>query len=178
MSPSLILTCVAAYSVLLFVVVWYTSRHASNETYFVGNRESKWYVVAYGMIGASLSGVTFMSLPGWVGSTQFSYLMVVFGYFFGYLTIALVLLPLYYKLHLTSIYSYLDQRLGFWSYKSGSAFFLLSRTIGSSLRLFLAAAVLQLFLFDKWNIPFAVTVGVTILLIWIYFKNYLLIVFK
>ena len=148
MSSTLILTCVLAYSILLFAVVWMTSRNASNETYFIGNRESKWYVVAYGMIGASLSGVTFMSLPGWVGSTQFSYLMVVFGYFFGYLTIALLLLPLYYKLHLTSIYTYLDRRLGFWSYKTGAFYFILSRTIGASFRLYIVVNVLQTFVFD------------------------------
>jgi len=168
MSPALILTCVAAYSILLFVVVWYTSRHASNETYFIGNRESKWYVVAYGMIGASLSGVTFMSLPGWVGSTQFSYLMVVFGYFFGYLAIALILLPLYYRLQLTSIYTYLDKRLGFWSYKTGAFYFILSRTIGASFRLYIVVNVLQTFVFDAWNIPFWLTVSVFISLILLY----------
>src|SRR6476620_7050222 len=123
MSSTLILVCVLAYSALLFFVVWLTSRKADNESYFIGNRSSKWYVVAYGMIGASLSGVTFMSVPGWVGSTQFSYMMVVFGYFAGYLVVATVLLPLYYRLHLTSIYSYLQTRFGFHSYKTGSLFF-------------------------------------------------------
>src|SRR3954468_17849740 len=113
MSPALIIGCVAAYSVLLFFITWLTSRKATNESYFIGNRSSKWYVVAYGMIGASLSGVTFMSVPGWVGATQFSYMMVVFGYFAGYLVVATVLLPLYYRLHLTSIYSYLQTRFGF-----------------------------------------------------------------
>src|SRR6188768_4205638 len=141
MSSTFILTCVLLYSLMLFAVVWYTSRHASNETYFIGNRESKWYVVAYGMIGASLSGVTFMSVPGWVGTTQFSYMMVVFGYFAGYLVVATVLLPLYYRLHLTSIYSYLQTRFGFRSYKTGSLFFILSRTIGSALRLYIVINV-------------------------------------
>jgi Na+/proline symporter len=125
-------------------------------------------VVAYGMIGASLSGVTFMSLPGWVSSTQFTYLMLVIGYLFGYAVIATILLPLYYRLNLTSIYSYLEQRFGFWTYKSGAAFFMLSRTIGASLRLFLVVNVLQVFVFDAWNIPFAVNVSIFITLIILY----------
>src|SRR5437762_13915414 len=112
MSSSLILICVLAYSALLFFVVWLTTRKADNESYYIGNRSSRWYVVAYGMIGASLSGVTFMSVPGYVGSTHFSYMMVVFGYFAGYLVVATVLLPLYYRLHLTSIYGYLQTRFG------------------------------------------------------------------
>src|SRR6185369_14621672 len=114
MSSTIILTCVIAYSALLFFVVWLTSRNADNESYFIGNKSSRWYVVAYGMIGASLSGVTFMSVPGWIGSTQFSYMMVVFGYLVGYTIIATVLMPMYYRLNLTSIYTYLDQRFGFW----------------------------------------------------------------
>src|SRR6187402_462126 len=168
MSSTLILTCVLAYSALLFFVVWLTSRKADNESYFIGNRSSKWYVVAYGMIGASLSGVTFMSVPGWVGSTQFSYMMVVFGYFAGYLVVATVLLPLYYRLHLTSIYSYLQTRFGFHSYKTGSLFFILSRTIGSALRLYIVINVLQTFVFDQWGISFWFTTAAFILLILLY----------
>jgi len=120
------------------------------------------------MIGASLSGVTFMSVPGWVGGTQFTYLMVIAGYLIGYTVIATVLMPLYYRLNLTSIYSYLEQRFGFWSYKTGSFFFILSRTIGASFRMFLVVNVLQIFVFDAWNIPFFVTVSIFILLIILY----------
>jgi Na+/proline symporter len=120
------------------------------------------------MIGASLSGVTFISIPGWVGETQFSYMMVVFGYIVGYYTIAYILLPLYYKLKLTSIYSYLNTRFGFWSYKTGSFYFLVSRIIGASFRMFLVVNILQIFVFDAWNIPFAVTICLFIFLIWLY----------
>src|SRR5881392_4177956 len=123
MSSTLILVCVIAYSALLFSVVWLTSRNADNESYFIGNRSSRWYVVAYGMIGASLSGVTFMSVPGAVATTQFSYMQVVLGYMIGYVAIAMILMPVYYRLHLTSIYTYLEQRFGFWSYKTGSFYF-------------------------------------------------------
>ncbi len=168
MSPVLILACVAAYSVLLFVVVWYTSRNADSESFFIGNKSSKWYVVAYGMIGASLSGVTFMSVPGWVGSTQFSYMMVVFGYLFGYAVIALLLLPLYYRMNLTSIYSYLEERFGNWSYKTGAFYFILSRTIGAAFRLYIVVNVLQTFVFDGWGIPFWFTVAAFIFLILLY----------
>lgn len=168
MSATLILTCVVLYSALLFFVVWLTSRGADNESYFIGNRSSKWYVVAYGMIGASLSGVTFMSVPGWVGTTGMSYMMVVFGYLLGYAAIAGILLPVYYRMRLTSIYSYLEQRFGFWSYKTGAFYFILSRTIGASFRLYIVVNVLQTFVFDAWGVPFAVTVGVFILLILLY----------
>lgn len=168
MSPSLILFCVVAYSALLFYVVWLTSRNADNESYFIGNRSSKWYLVAYGMIGASLSGVTFMSVPGLVGTTHFTYLMVVFGYLIGYAIIAGILLPTYYKMNLTSIYTYLENRFGFWSYKSGAFYFILSRTIGASFRLFIVVNVLQTFVFDAWNVPFWVTVATFILLILLY----------
>lgn len=168
MSPLLILSCVLAYSLLLFAITVITTRGADNESFYVGNKSSPWYVIAYGMIGASLSGVTFMSVPGWVGTTQFSYLQLVFGYWVGYTVIATVLLPLYYRLNLTSIYTYLDQRFGFWTYKTGAFFFLLSRTIGASFRLFLVVNVLQIFIFDNWGVPFFVTVGSFIMLILIY----------
>lgn len=168
MSPTLILFCVIAYSALLFYVVWLTSRNANNESYFIGNRSSKWYLVAYGMIGASLSGVTFMSVPGLVGSTHFTYMMVVFGYLFGYSIIAGMLLPMYYRMNLTSIYSYLESRFGFWSYKSGAFYFLLSRTIGASFRLYIVVNVLQTFVFDAWNVPFWITVATFIILILLY----------
>src|SRR5512136_3057823 len=158
MSPALILGIFIAYTALLFTVTWITARKANSHSFFLGNRVSPWFVVAYGMIGASLSGVTFMSVPGWVKETQFSYMVVVFGYLFGYFVIALVLLPLYYRLKLTSIYTYLERRFGFWSYKTGSGFFILSRIMGASLRMFLVINVLQLFVFDSWNVPFWVNV--------------------
>ena len=168
MTPTLIFLSFLAYTILLFVVTWITTRKANSESFFIGNKSSPWYVVAYGMIGASLSGVTFMSVPGYVGSTQFSYMLVVVGYLFGYTVIATVLMPLYYRLNLTSIYTYLEQRFGFWSYKSGAFFFLLSRTIGASFRMFLVVNVLQVFVFDAWNIPFFVTVSIFIALIILY----------
>ena len=136
--------------------------------FFLGNRRSPWYVVSFGMIGASLSGVTFISVPGWVGSSQFTYMQMVIGFLLGYIVIANVLMPLYYRLGLTSIYSYLDTRFGRFSYKTGASFFLLSRIIGASLRLFIVASVLQLAVFRQWGIPFYVTVLVTIALIWLY----------
>jgi Na+/proline symporter len=168
MSPLLILGIFLIYTGVLFAVTWFTARKADNQAFFIGNKVSPWFVVAYGMIGASLSGVTFMSVPGWVKDTQFSYMVVVLGYLFGYFVIALVLLPLYYRLKLTSIYSYLDQRFGFWSYKTGAGFFLISRTLGASLRMFLVINVLQIFVFDAWNIPFWVNVLVFITLIILY----------
>ena len=154
MSPQTILVAFLAYTALLFVITWLTARKSTNRGFYIGNKASPWYVVSYGMIGASLSGVTFMSVPGWVGDTQFSYFLVVAGYLLGYAVIALVLLPLYYRMNLTSIYSYLESRFGFWSYKTGAFYFLLSRVIGASFRMFLVVNVLQVFVFDAWNIPF------------------------
>jgi SSS family solute:Na+ symporter len=168
LTPTLIFVSFLVYTVLLFVVTWITTRKANSESFYIGNKSSPWFVVAYGMIGASLSGVTFMSVPGWVGATQFSYLLVVAGYLIGYTVIATVLMPMYYRLNLTSIYSYLEQRFGFWSYKTGAFFFLLSRTIGASFRMFLVVNVLQVFVFDAWHIPFAVTVSIFIALIIMY----------
>jgi len=168
MAPLLILGIFLIYTVILFTVTWFTSRKADSQSFFIGNKVSPWFVVAYGMIGASLSGVTFMSVPGWVKDTQFSYMVVVLGYLFGYFVIALVLLPLYYRLKLTSIYSYLNQRFGFWSYKTGAGFFLISRTLGASLRMFLVINVLQIFVFDAWNIPFWINVLIFIILIILY----------
>ncbi len=153
---------------MLFFITWITSRNANNESYFIGNRTSRWYIVAYGMIGASLSGVTFVSVPGDVGVKHFAYLQMVIGYMIGYAVIAGILLPLYYRLNLTSIYSYLKGRLGRNSYKTGAAFFILSRVIGASFRLYVVVNVLQTFVFDRWNIPFIVTVSVFIILILAY----------
>jgi Na+/proline symporter len=168
LSPSLIFLSFSAYTLLLFAVSWITARKSSNISFFLGDRISPWFVVAYGMIGASLSGVTFISIPGDVGSTNFSYMVIVIGYLFGYIIIANVLLPLYYKLQLTSIYTYLEQRFGFWSYKTGAFFFLLSRIIGASFRMFLVVNVLQIFVFDAWGIPFWITVTCFIILIMLY----------
>ena len=164
----MIISVLVGYFALLIFISKMTSDDDGNESFFVGKKQSPWYIVAFGMIGASLSGVTFISVPGWVASSQFSYFQMVLGYLVGYTLIATVLMPLYYKLNLTSIYTYLEGRFGFWSYKSGAFYFLLSRTIGASFRLFLVANVLQILVFDSWNIPFAVTVALTIALIWVY----------
>ncbi|HLN53988.1 MAG TPA: sodium:solute symporter [Lentimicrobium sp.] len=168
MTPSLLLICFIGYTLLLFLITYLTARKANSDGFFIGNKKSPWFVVAYGMIGASMSGVTFMSVPGWVGTSQFSYFMVVIGYLFGYLVIANILLPLYYRLNLTSIYSYLEQRFGFWSYKTGAFYFLLSRVLGASLRMFLIIYVLQHYIFDAWGIPFWITVAIFISLIILY----------
>lgn len=149
-------------------IMYLTSRNATNETFFVGERKSPWYIVAYGMIGASLSGVTFISVPGWVEGSQFSYMQMVFGYLVGYLVIAYVLLPIYYKLNLTSIYTYLKQRFGNASHKTGAIIFLGSRVIGASVRILLVASVLDTFVFSQWNVPFELTVILSIALIWVY----------
>ncbi|MDG1427050.1 MAG: sodium:solute symporter [Flavobacteriales bacterium] len=168
MSSILLVSVIVAYFILLFIISYLTGKNDSNETFFLGNRNSPWYIIAYGMIGTTLSGITFISVPGWVEASQFSYLQMVFGFFVGYIVVARVLLPLYYRLELTSIYTYLRDRFGYYSYKTGSSFFLLSRTIGASFRLFLIASVLQFAVFDSWNIPFYITVIITISLIWLY----------
>ncbi len=168
MTPTLVIIIIATYFFLLIAISHFTSKGADTNTFFTANRQSPWFLVAFGMIGASLSGVTFISVPGNVGKIGFGYFQIVLGYLVGYWVIIGVLMPLYYRLNVISIYSYLEQRFSFWSYKTGAFFFIVSRTIGSSLRLFLAATVLQLFLFDAWNVPFIVTVATTILLIWLY----------
>lgn len=168
MNPTTVILFILGYFVLLMLISFLTSKGADNNTFFIGAKKSPWYLVAFGMIGASLSGVTFISVPGWVGASEFSYMQMVLGYFFGYAVIALVLMPLYYRLQLTSIYTYLEDRFGCYSYKTGAAFFLLSRTIGAAFRLFLVAQVLQYLIFNQWGIPFFVTVAITILLIWLY----------
>jgi len=168
MSAITILIIIACYFLVILVISQVTSKNADNLTFFLGNRRSPWYIVAYGMIGSSMSGVTFISLPGWVGDSQFSYMQMVAGYLVGYFIIANVLLPLYYKLRLTSIYTYLQSRFGFWSYKTGASFFLVSRIIGTAFRLYLMAGVLHLSVFAQWGIPFWVTVVITLLLIWLY----------
>ncbi|WJJ96030.1 sodium:solute symporter [Algibacter luteus] len=168
MSTTQIMLLIAAYFVVLILISYFTGKEDSNEAFFKANKSAPWYLVAFGMIGASLSGVTFISVPGAVEAKQFGYLQVVFGYFFGYLVIAYVLLPIYYKLNLTSIYTYLKDRFGNVSYKTGSVAFLISRVVGASFRLFLVAKVLQLLIFDQFQVPFTITVIITIALIWLY----------
>ncbi|MFL5772732.1 MAG: sodium:solute symporter family transporter, partial [Flavisolibacter sp.] len=174
MSPLLLFSFVIGYFVLLLVVAYYTSRNANNETFFIGNRNSNWMLVAFGMIGTSLSGVTFVSVPGAVGKPlgsgfeAFTYFQIVIGYVIGYFIIAYVLLPLYYRLHLTSIYNYLSTRLGFVSYKTGASFFILSRTLGATARLYLVVAILQSAILSQWNIPFWVTTLIILLMILLY----------
>lgn len=170
MSPIITLCILIGYFALLIVIAKLTADKEDHQAFFLGNRNSPWYIVAFGMIGASLSGVTFISVPGWVGGTSFSYMQMVFGYLLGYTVIALILMPVYYKFNLVSIYTYLESRFGRYSYKTGAVFFLISRIIGASFRLYLVAIVLQTQVFERleWNIPFFLTVLITILLIWLY----------
>lgn len=168
MKPIYILALIASYFFLLLLVAYFTGKNSSNETFFKANKKSSWYVVAFSMIGASLSGVTFISIPGWVQSSQFSYMQIVFGYMFGYLVIAYVLIPIYYNLKVTSIYEFLKHRFGNSAHKTGAIIFFISRVLGSAFRLFLVASVLQYFIFDAWNVPFEFTVVLSILLIWVY----------
>ncbi|MDX8338479.1 sodium:solute symporter [Draconibacterium sp. IB214405] len=168
MSPYLVLGIVLGYFIVLICISWLTSRKADTQAFFTANRKSPWYLVAFGMVGATLSGVTFISVPGEVGNSAFSYLQFVLGNLVGYWLVAGILLPLYYRLNLVSIYSFLDDRFGPRSYKTGSFFFLISKLIGAAFRLFLVAGVLQIAFFDAFNIPFSLTVIVTIALIWVY----------
>lgn len=168
MNTWIVFGVIFGYFILLLIISWLTSRNSSNEIFFTGKRQSPWYLVAFGMIGASLSGVTFISVPGEVGNSAWSYFQFVLGNLVGYWIIAQVLIPLYYRLKLVSIYTYLNKRFGMRTYKTGSFFFLVSQTIGASFRLFLVAGVLQLAFFDAFGVPFWVTVFITILLIWCY----------
>jgi Na+/proline symporter len=172
LSPELVLVVLFLYFAMLVGVALYTSRGVGNEGFFLANRKVPWWVVAYAMIGTSISGVTFISIPGAVGGTgvnmAFSYMQVVLGYLVGYLFIATVLMPMYYRMNLTSIYGYLEQRFGYWSYKTGAGFFILSRTLGSAARMFLAASVLQLFVFSPLGVPFPLTVVLMLALIYGY----------
>ena len=168
MNPLVSFSILLGYFGILYLISFFTSKNISDKDFYNGSQQSPWYVVAYGMIGASLSGVTFLSVPGWVGASSFTYMQMVGGYFIGYLVIAYVLLPIYYKLNLISIYSYLDQRLGIYAYKTGAAYFLISRVIGASFRLYLVAGVLHIVLLKSIGVPFFITVMISILLIWIY----------
>ncbi len=172
MSPVLVFGVIASYFLLLILISYLTSRKSDSLTFYTGNRESPWFLVAFGMVGASLSGVTFISVPGEVGNTNWAYLQLVFGNMVGYAVIALVLIPLFYKLNLISIYEYLKTRFGRNTYLSGATIFLISQTIGAAFRLFLAATVLQLAFFEAFGIPFYGAVFATMALIWLYtFKS-------
>ena len=168
MSSTIILLVIILYFFGLFFISNLTTGSNDNQTFFSANKESPWYLVAFGMVGASLSGITFISVPGDVGTTQFTYFQVVLGYLFGYFIVALVLLPIYYKLNLTSIYEYLKVRFGNTSHKTGAFFFFISRITGASFRLYLVAIVLQQFVFNDLSIPFEITVVISVVLIWIY----------
>ncbi|MBO5225380.1 MAG: sodium:solute symporter [Parabacteroides sp.] len=169
MNSYIILFIIAAYFGILLLIAWITGRKSSNnEAFFLGNRKSPWYIVSIGMVGASLSGVTFISVPGMVRSIDMTYMQTVLGFFVGYILIAKILLPLYYKLQLTTIYSYLKDRIGPHSYKTGASFFLLSKIVGAAARLYLVVLILQHYVFNTWNIPFFITVIISIFLVWLY----------
>ena len=176
MTPQVLLLFVLGYFLLLYAVAWYTSRNSNNDSFFIGNRSSNWKLVAFGMIGTSLSGVTFVSVPGGVGNigkegalpNALGYFQVVIGYLLGYLVVAYVLLPLYYRLNLTSIYNYLLQRFGKWAYKTGASFFILSRTVGATARLYLVINILHIFILQNMHIPFWVSAAVVLLMILLY----------
>jgi len=168
MSSTQILILIGAYFLLLLLISYFTGKNDSNTDFFKAGKQSPWYLVAFGMVGASLSGVTFISVPGWVEASEFGYFQVVLGYLVGYFVVAFLLLPIYYKLNLTSIYEYLLDRFGVVSHKTGAFFFFVSRVLGAAFRLYLVAIVLQQFVFDDFGIPFEITVVISILLIWIY----------
>lgn len=168
MSPALLFSFVVAYFVLLLAVAWYTGRNANNESFFIGNRNSNWMLVAFGMIGTTLSGVTFVSVPGAVGIDAFGYFQITLGYLIGYITIAYVLLPLYYRMQVTSIYNYLQNRMGVASYKTGASFFILSRTLGATARLYLVVNILQDAILKSLGIPFWLTTLIILLMILLY----------
>ncbi|MGV6861682.1 MAG: sodium:solute symporter [Putridiphycobacter sp.] len=168
MSSALLISILVGYFLVLLTISFLTSKGANNETFYSGNYNSKWYVVAFGMIGATLSGVTFISIPGTIEGNGFTYMQIALGYILGYIVIAFVLLPLYYKLRLISIYQFLEGRFGVGTYKMGAAFFMVSRLIGAGLRLYLVADILQVFVFHQMGVPFWVTVTISILLIWVY----------
>ena len=168
MSPIILFSFVVGYFLLLLTVAWYTSRGSNNESFFIGNKNSNWMLVAFGMIGTSLSGVTFVSVPGGVGSGNYFYFQIVLGYLLGYLVIAFVLMPLYYKMNLTSIYTYLENRFGVEAHKVGATFFIVSRAVGATARLYLVINILQLFILDKMGIPFIATALVILVLILLY----------
>ena len=168
MSPLLLFSFVIGYFLILLGVAWYTARNSNNESFFIGNRSSSWILVAFGMLGTSLSGVTFVSVPGAVAKESFAYFQVAIGYMIGYVLIAFVLLPIYYRLQLTSIYDYLNIRLGFTSYQTGASFFILSRLLGATARLYLVVNILQYSILENLHIPFWLTTAIILLMILLY----------
>ena len=168
MSPLLLFSFVIGYFLILLVVAWYTGKNSDNHSFFIGNKNSNWMLVAFGMVGTSLSGVTFVSVPGAVAKESFAYLQITIGYLFGYLMIAYILLPLYYRLNLTSIYNYLSSRMGVKSYKTGSSFFILSRTLGATARLYLVVNILQEAILNSFNVPFWATTLIILVMILLY----------
>lgn len=168
MTPTVVIITIAAYFAVLFFISWLSGRKADNEGFFVGNRKSSWYVVAFAMIGSSISGVTYVSVPGMVAVSGFSYIQMVIGFAVGQLLIAFVLIPLFYKMNLVSIYEYLENRFGMSSYKTGAWFFFLSKMLGASIRVFLVSLILQLLIFDPLGLPFILNVVITIALVWLY----------
>lgn len=168
MSPALLFCILIAYFLLLMGVAWATSRNATNDSFFIGNKSSNWMLVAFGMVGTTLSGATFISVPGAVGRDGFGYGQILIGYVFGYIAVAYILLPLYYRLKLTSIYHYLDVRLGRRAYQSGAAFFILSRLLGATARLYLVVNILQVIILDSLGIPFWLTTLVVLAMILVY----------
>lgn len=171
MTPFLVLTTITVYFLVLFFISWLAGRNADNQGFFIGNRKSSWYVVAFAMIGSSISGVTFISVPGWVAVNNFSYLQMVLGFVTGTLIIAYVLIPLFYKMKVVSIYEYLENRFGITTYKTGAWFFFISKMLGASVRLFLVCVVLQLLVFDPMNLPFTLNVFFSVALVWLYTFN-------
>lgn len=167
-SPSLLLGIVFAYFGLLLFISWLTSRGSNNDSFFIGNRSSHWGLVAFGMIGATLSGVTFVSVPGTVGSGGFEYLQITLGYIIGYVSIAYILLPIYYRMKLTSIYTYLQERMGEMTYKSGALIFIVSKMVGATARVYLAVNILQMMILDSFGIPFWLTTLVVLMMIILY----------
>ena len=168
MTPTTIILLIIAYFIVLILISYFTGKEDSNAAFFKANKSAPWYLVAFGMIGASLSGVTFISVPGLIEGQQFAYMQGVFGFFVGYLIVAFVLLPLYYKMNVTSIYEYLNERFGTTTYKTGAFFFLLSRVTGAAFRLFLVALAMQFIVFESMGVPFWLTVIISITMIWLY----------
>ena len=169
MNGFLILSLILLYFGILYLISYYIGKnHSGNAEFFLGNRKSPWFIVAIGMIGSSMSGVTFVSVPGMVGKFDMTYMQMVLGFLLGYVVIAFVLLPIYYRLNVVSIYSYLERRIGKTACKTGAGFFILSRTISASVRIYIAVFILQTYIFDAWNVPFVVTTAGFILMIWLY----------
>lgn len=168
MTPQIVLATIVGYFILLFTVSWFAGRKADNNSFFTGNRATPWYIATFAMIGAAISGVTFISVPGMVGAKGFSYLQMVLGFMVGYFIIALILVPLFYKRNLISIYGYLEQRFGNSTYQSGAWFFFVSKMLGAAVRFFVVCVVLQILVFDPLGIHFVINVMLTILLIWLY----------